>query len=136
MRPLHPSPNWVTYPLSVRSSKLSLQCADEARAAVLSFFKASEKEYTVIFTANATAALKLVGESYPFAGGSSLVLGVDSHNSVRTVCKRWMSTCLRDVFRYTVSVNLLHIRGRAQPTSPLPLSADWKWPQRRFVISS
>ncbi|KAF9450104.1 PLP-dependent transferase [Macrolepiota fuliginosa MF-IS2] len=64
------------------SSKLSLQFADEARAAVLSFFKASDTDYTVIFTANATAALKLVGESYPFADESSLVLGVDSHNSV------------------------------------------------------
>lgn len=64
------------------SSTLSLKCADEARAAVLSFFKAPP-EYTVVFTANATAALKLVGESYPFTGGSSLVLGTDSHNSVR-----------------------------------------------------
>lgn len=67
------------------SSKLSLQCADEARAAVLSFFQASSKDYTVIFTANATAALKLVGESYPFTSGSNLVLGVDSHNSVRMI---------------------------------------------------
>lgn len=70
--------------LGICSSKLSVRCADEARAAVLSFFKASSEDYTVIFTANATAALKLVGESYPFTNGSSLVLGVDSHNSVRT----------------------------------------------------
>ena len=62
-------------------SQLSLDCAAEARAAVLSFFKAPP-EYTVIFTANATAALKLVGESFPFVGGSSYVLGMDSHNSV------------------------------------------------------
>ncbi|KAJ3575284.1 hypothetical protein NP233_g1212 [Leucocoprinus birnbaumii] len=67
------------------SSRLSLECADEARAAVLSFFKASNKDYAVIFTANATAALKLVGESYPFTGGSTLVLGVDSHNSVHGI---------------------------------------------------
>lgn len=66
------------------SSKMSLQCADEARAAVLSFFKAPP-EYTVIFTANATAALKLVGESFPFTGGSSYVLGNDSHNSVHGI---------------------------------------------------
>ncbi len=66
------------------SSRLSLQYADEARAAVLAFFKASSKEYAVIFTANTTAALKLVGESYPFTDGSNLVIGVDSHNSVRT----------------------------------------------------
>jgi hypothetical protein len=81
--------------VAIYSSKLSLECADEARAAVLSFFKASSKDYSVIFTANATAALKLVGESYPFTGGSSLVLGVDSHNSVRTGADSLLTTCSR-----------------------------------------
>lgn len=66
------------------SSKLSFTCADDARAAVLSFFKAPP-EYTVVFTANASGALKLVGESYPFAQGSSFVLCVDSHNSVHGI---------------------------------------------------
>lgn len=64
------------------SSRLSLQCADEARATLLSFFNADPDDYTVVFTANATAALKLVGESYPFTPQSTLVLGTDSHNSV------------------------------------------------------
>ncbi|KAF7294068.1 Cysteine desulfurase [Mycena kentingensis (nom. inval.)] len=54
------------------SSKLSLKCADEARAAVLSFFHASADDYAVIFTANATGALRLVGEAYPFAGGGAV----------------------------------------------------------------
>ncbi|KAJ7496581.1 PLP-dependent transferase [Mycena latifolia] len=67
------------------SSKLSLKCADDARAAVLSFFRAPSDEYTVIFTPNATGALKLVGESYPFTGGSSYVLSCDSHNSVHGI---------------------------------------------------
>ncbi|RDB25148.1 Molybdenum cofactor sulfurase [Hypsizygus marmoreus] len=66
------------------SSKLSLKCADEARASVLSFFNAPP-EYTVVFTPNASGALKLVGESYPFTGGSSYVLGNDSHNSVHGI---------------------------------------------------
>jgi molybdenum cofactor sulfurtransferase len=66
------------------SSKLSTRCAEEARAAVLSFFQAPP-EYTVVFTANATGALKLVGESYPFTEGSSFILGVDSHNSVNGI---------------------------------------------------
>ena len=69
------------YTDSPSSSTLSLKCADEARAAVLSHFNASS-DYTVVFTANASAALKLVAESYPFTGGSSLVIGADSHNSV------------------------------------------------------
>jgi len=63
-------------------SKLSLRCADEARQAVLSHFKAPS-EYTVIFTPNASSALKLVGEAFPFSAGSRLVIGADSHNSVR-----------------------------------------------------
>ncbi|MDV9178285.1 aminotransferase class V-fold PLP-dependent enzyme [Streptomyces sp. W16] len=54
----------------------------EARAAVLRHFAADPAEYTVVFTANATAALRLVGESYPFAPGSRLVMLLDNHNSV------------------------------------------------------
>ena len=63
------------------SSALSSKCSNEARSAVLSYFNASS-DYTVVFTANASAALKLVAEAYPFTGGSSLVIGADSHNSV------------------------------------------------------
>ena len=65
---------------------LSAACANEARQAVLSFFRAPPG-YTVVFTANATGALKLVGESFPFADGSSYVLGADSHNSVHGIRK-------------------------------------------------
>lgn len=65
----------------IPSSKLSLKCADEARMAVLTHFRASS-EYTVIFTPNASGALKLVAESFPFASGSNLIIGADSHNSV------------------------------------------------------
>ncbi|KAF7289234.1 Cysteine desulfurase [Mycena indigotica] len=67
------------------SSKLSLKCADEARSAVLSFFHASSEDYAVIFTSNATGALKLVGEAFPFSGGGSYVLACDSHNSVHGI---------------------------------------------------
>lgn len=66
---------------SPSSSALSSKSANEARAAVLSYFNASS-DYTVVFTANASAALKLVAEAFPFTGGSSLVIGADSHNSV------------------------------------------------------
>lgn len=66
------------------SSKLSTRYADEARDAVLSFFRAPPG-YTVVFTANATAALKLVGEAYPFKSNSGYILGADSHNSVHGI---------------------------------------------------
>ena len=51
---------------------------------VLSFFQAP-RGYTVIFTPNATGALKLVGESFPFKQDSSLALCADSHNSVHGI---------------------------------------------------
>ena len=63
---------------------MSSTLAAEAREAVLSFFNAPAG-YTVIFTANASAALKLVGESYPFRPGGAFILGADSHNSVNGI---------------------------------------------------
>ena len=45
----------------------------------------SADDYVVIFTANATAALRLIGEAYPFASGSQFVLTADNHNSVNGI---------------------------------------------------
>ncbi|CAE6497538.1 unnamed protein product [Rhizoctonia solani] len=67
------------------SSQLSEQYSQDARRTVLSFFDADPNEYLVVWTANATAGLKLVGESFPFTLGSSLVLPVDAHNSVQGI---------------------------------------------------
>ncbi|CAE6417738.1 hypothetical protein ACGC1H_005145 [Rhizoctonia solani] len=67
------------------SSQLSEQYSREARTAVLSFFDADPEEYIVVWTANATAGLKLVGESFPFTSESSLILPVDAHNSVQGI---------------------------------------------------
>ncbi len=58
---------------------------ESARAAVLDFFRADPDEYTVIFTQNASGALKLVGEAYPFTAGSHYVLTFDNHNSVNGI---------------------------------------------------
>ncbi len=57
---------------------------EQARAAVLDYFNGTG-EYTAIFTLNASGALKLVGESYPFAPGGQLVLTADNHNSVNGI---------------------------------------------------
>lgn len=54
---------------------------ESARAAVLAHFNAAGR-YTAIFTLNASHALKLVGESFPFAPGGQLLLTADNHNSV------------------------------------------------------
>ena len=58
------------------------ELVDSARAYVLEFFNADPAEYEVIFTANASGALKLVGESYPFCENSRYMLAFDNHNSV------------------------------------------------------
>ena len=55
----------------------------EARGAVSRFFHADD--YEVVFTANATAAIRLVAESFPFDADSSLVLSSDNHNSVNGI---------------------------------------------------
>ncbi|GAA2248095.1 aminotransferase class V-fold PLP-dependent enzyme [Streptomyces amakusaensis] len=56
---------------------------DEARERVLRFADADPAEYTVVFTANATAACRLVGEGYPFRRRrAELLLTLDNHNSV------------------------------------------------------
>lgn len=58
---------------------------EEARAYVLDYFNASHDEYAVIFTMNASGALKLVGEAYPFCPGSQYLLTFDNHNSVNGI---------------------------------------------------
>jgi molybdenum cofactor sulfurtransferase len=58
---------------------------EKTRAAVLEFFKAPPEEYIVIFTLNASGALKLVGESYPFESGGQYLLTFDNHNSVNGI---------------------------------------------------
>ena len=65
-------------PASHQSTLLVERC----RTRVLEFFEADPEEYAVVFTANASQALKLVGESYPFGPGDVFMLTFDNHNSV------------------------------------------------------
>jgi molybdenum cofactor sulfurtransferase len=58
---------------------------EHAREYVLRFFHADPTEYDVIFAQNASGALKLVGESYPFGPGSIYLLTFDNHNSVNGI---------------------------------------------------
>lgn len=73
-------------PHSTNPTSLEMtQLIQRARQAVLDHFHAAEDEYVVIFTANASGALKLVGESYPFAPGCNYLLTFDNHNSVNGI---------------------------------------------------
>jgi len=70
-----------TSPTSVPITEL----IEKTRARVLDFFNASPDDYTVAFTSNATGALRLVGESYPFGPGGHFLLTFDNHNSVNGI---------------------------------------------------
>ncbi len=66
------------------SSALAENHIKETRKRVLDYFNAGDN-YICIFTANASAAIKIVGESYPFTEKDQLVLTVDNHNSVNGI---------------------------------------------------
>jgi molybdenum cofactor sulfurtransferase len=68
-------------PTSVAMSAL----VDRARPRVLEYFNASPHEYAAIFTPNASGALRLVGEAYPFGPGGQFVALADNHNSVNGI---------------------------------------------------
>jgi len=67
------------------TSTLTTRLVERARSSILEFFNASPQEYAVVFTQNATGALKLVGESFPFQPRSRFLLPFDNHNSVNGI---------------------------------------------------
>ncbi|HEY7631840.1 MAG TPA: aminotransferase class V-fold PLP-dependent enzyme [Thermoleophilaceae bacterium] len=67
------------------TSSASTGLIDGARAAVLRHFNAPDGEYECIFTANATGALRLVGEAYPFGPDGLFLATQDNHNSVNGI---------------------------------------------------
>jgi selenocysteine lyase/cysteine desulfurase len=67
------------------SSSVATDYVGRARRAVLRFFNASPDEWEVVFTGNASHALKLIGESYPFEQGDRFLLTFDNHNSVNGI---------------------------------------------------
>ena len=67
------------------TSSATTTLVERTRGAILAFFGAPPGEYTVVFTTNATAALKLVGEAFPFEAGSRCLFTFDNHNSVNGI---------------------------------------------------
>jgi selenocysteine lyase/cysteine desulfurase len=67
------------------TSLASTQLDEHARKYILEYFNASSDEYVVIFTHNASGALKLVGESYPFGIESRYLLTFDNHNAANGI---------------------------------------------------
>ena len=67
------------------TSRPMTELVESARAAVLRHAGADPDEWECIFTPNATGALKLVGESFPFGPDRPFVLTADNHNSVNGI---------------------------------------------------
>jgi len=67
------------------SSLASTGMDERSREYVLEYFNASPDEYVVVFAQNASGALKIVGESYPFGPGSRYLLTFDNHNAVNGI---------------------------------------------------
>ncbi|BAS99067.1 molybdenum cofactor sulfurase [Oryza sativa Japonica Group] len=64
------------------SSMAASDLVTAARHQVLKYFNASPREYKCIFTSGATAALKLVGECFPWSRESCYMYTMENHNSV------------------------------------------------------
>jgi selenocysteine lyase/cysteine desulfurase len=64
------------------TARASTAIIGRARDAVLDFLHVDASTHVVCFCANASAAIKLVAESYPFAPQRQLLLSADNHNSV------------------------------------------------------
>lgn len=70
------------------ASVVTTELVEEARDLVLDFLGTSSDEYTVIFTASATASLRLLAESFPWSQDSLYLYTRDNHNSVLGI-RRW-----------------------------------------------
>ena len=70
------------------SSQMATKLVEGARKKIIDFFNA--EDYYCIFTSNASGALKIVGECYPFEDNGHYLMTSDNHNSVngiREYCK-------------------------------------------------
>jgi molybdenum cofactor sulfurtransferase len=67
------------------TSSAATALVESARAAVLRHLRADASEYACVFTANASGALRLVGEAYPFEPARRFLATADNHNSVNGI---------------------------------------------------
>lgn len=67
------------------TSNKSTAVTESARDYVLNYLNTNRDEYVCIFTQNASGALKLLGEAYPFQPGDHYLLTFDNHNSVNGI---------------------------------------------------
>jgi len=90
----------------------STDALEEARCLTLRLLDADPDEYDVVFTANATAAIRILAEAFPFTSGSRLVLSADNHNSVNGL--RVAASKRR------ASIEYVGLDGDLRPVNPMP----------------
>ena len=98
-------------PASLASSALLA----EARVAVRRFFRAGD-DWEVIFTPNASGAIRLVAEAYPWSEDTSLMLTADNHNSVNGM-REWAARAGSRVRVLPLDASL-RLATRALPHGP------------------
>lgn len=64
------------------TSKITEDLIDQVRFKILSGFNTTSNEYSVIFTAGATASLKLLAETFEFSANGGFAYLRDNHTSV------------------------------------------------------
>ena len=94
-----------------------------ARATVLNYFRAPADEYVVVFTANATGALRLVGEGYPFESGGATCLA--STTTIRSTAyascpAAWRGRAIRAADRPRIAPGRDRAAGRARYSDERP----------------
>jgi selenocysteine lyase/cysteine desulfurase len=67
------------------TARASTAIIERARGEVLRFLGVDASTHVVCFTANSSAAIKLVAESYPFDARRPLLLSADNHNSINGI---------------------------------------------------
>ncbi len=125
------------------SSQMSTKLVEEARQRIKDFFNA--EDYYCIFTSNASAALKIVGECYPFEDNGHYLMTSDNHNSVngiREYCKSkggnyTYSPIRQEDLRIDEAHLLENLNGFKDKTNKLfgfpaqsnvsGVKHDWKW---------
>nr|CDI54003.1 related to molybdenum cofactor sulfurase [Melanopsichium pennsylvanicum 4] len=69
------------------ASLLSTRATEDARNAILEFFDADPADYDVVWTSNATAGFRIVGETYDFRG-KRMLIPRDAHNSLNSLARK------------------------------------------------
>ncbi|KAJ1954973.1 hypothetical protein EC988_002140 [Linderina pennispora] len=108
---------------------------EQARARLLQFLGASEKSYAVVFTANATAAIKLAGELAPMDDKGIFCYTQESHTSVVGVRKLASSRGIGVVPAQFGDLDQILAPENTKGTSLLAYPAQCNFSGQRFPLT-